>query len=154
MDVSVYGEVIITNLAIIVIPPNPTKDRTMRTGSKFAFGVAGSKLTDRSGAPASGGLLNLSHGDPVPPLEQMNSVMTCWPSDVPAELSGHSNWPKLKETTPLTIYPRSVIDNVRLSWTGKMTITVPGVYDGEAGVNFWQLSKAKKHLRRAGFPMK
>lgn len=153
MDVSVYGEVIITNLAIIVIPPKPTKDRTMRTGAKLAFGVAGSKLTDRSEAPGSGGMLNLSHGDPVPALEQIKRVTTCWPSEVPAELSGHPNWPKLKETIPITFYPRAIIDTVRLSWTGKMTITVPGVDDQEAGVNFWQVSKAKSHLQRAGYPL-
>jgi hypothetical protein len=33
-----------------------------------------------------------------------------------------------------------------------MTLTLPGVGpDVDGGVNFWQVSKAKSHLKRAGY---
>ena len=152
MDIFACGDVIITDLALIVIAPNPTKARAIRVGAAMAGGVVGSMLVRISSSPGSGGLLNLFLGDPVPPLAHMKSVTTCWPSEVPEELAGLHGWPRISLTRPLTFCPRAVIGAVRLSWTGQMTIRILDIGpDVDARVNFWQVSKAKSHLRRAGY---
>lgn len=80
-------------------------------------------------------------------LDRTGERPQCW-----ADTERPQEEPKLSETRPLTFYPRSVIGCVRLSWTGEMTITLPGVGpDVRAGVNFWQVSKAKGHLKRVGY---
>jgi hypothetical protein len=155
MDVSVCGDVIVTDFAIIVVAPDPNKASAVRMGARAAGGAAGSLAMDgRLGSGGSGSLLNLDNAEPIPPLASLTRLATCWPSEVPQELSGRSDWPRIAESRPLTFYPRNVVGKVRLSFTGELTLTLPGVGpDVRAGVNFWQVGKAKGALRRAGFPL-
>jgi len=155
MDVSVCGDVIVTDYAIIVVAPDPAKASAMRMGARAAGGVVGGLAMDsRQGGGGGGSLLNLNNAEPTPSLASMTRVTTCWPSEVPQELSGRTEWPKIPEARPLTFYPRSVIGKVRLSFTGELTLSLPGVGpDVQAGVNFWQVGKAKGALRKAGFPL-
>src|SRR5262245_44174054 len=41
MDISVCGDVIVTDLAIIVVAPDPTKEKAMRVGGSVAGHLAG-----------------------------------------------------------------------------------------------------------------
>jgi hypothetical protein len=156
VDISVCGNVIVTDMAIIVVAPDPGKTRAMRAGAAvaghIAAGAIGGALGRGVGPSVGGSLLNLGDGQAVPPLAHMTRTTTCWPSEVPDELSTLADWPRIAPGRPLTFYPRSVVDSVRLSWTGQLKITLVGQgLDVEAGVNFWQVPKAKAHLMRAGY---
>jgi hypothetical protein len=156
MNISVCGDVIVTDLAIIVVAPDPTKTKALQTGASMAGHIAGGAMGGALAAgyarSSSNSLLNLGDAEPVPPLAHMSRVVSCWPSEVPAELSGLEGWPKLAEVRALTFYPRGVIGEVKLSFTGEMTLTLPGVGpDVKTGVNFWQVGKAKSHLKNAGY---
>jgi hypothetical protein len=156
LEISVCGDVIVTDPAIVLVAPDPTRTKAFRAGAivagTAAGGALGGALAGHSGSAAGGSLLNLGDAGPVPPLAEMKRVTTCWPSEIPVELSGLTDWPRIPETRPVTLYPRAAIGVVRLSWTGEMSITLSGIGpDVEASVNFWQVSKAKKHLHRAGY---
>src|SRR4051812_8414470 len=106
MSVSVCGDVIVTDWAIVVIAPDPTKVGAMQAGARFAGGALGGALAasaSRSGA--GGNLLNLGNAEAVPPVAQMKRVTTCWPSEVPPELSQLPEWPRIPEARALTFIP-------------------------------------------------
>jgi len=136
MDITVCGNVVITDHALIVISPNPaTQARRQAAGSFAAHAVGGAlggaiAAATRPGSIGSGGLLNLGDGKEVPPLLHIDRILTCWPSEVPMELRDLSNWPRISEDRAVTFYPRALMGAIAVSWTGTLRVTFPGVAAG------------------------
>ena len=134
--------------------PDEAKARTARylLGGVFGAVVAG----DGSGLLGRGqmSILNLGHGDPVPPLHHMNAVVRCFASEVPPELSSSRGWPKVLDHRQVAFYPRTLMGKVTLRWTSALCATLPGVGpDFTTRVDLLQVWKARAALRRWGYPL-
>jgi hypothetical protein len=84
----------------------------------------------------------------------MQTVTTCFASEVPPELAASRGWPKVPDYRRVTFYPRTLIGSVKLSWTGALRATLPGAGpDLETRVDVFSMWKARDALRRWGYPL-
>src|SRR6185295_19816864 len=114
-----YGHarhVVVTDEAIITVERRSAEER--RQASIAALIVGGgmmgallATLVDQLGLP--GGPMRLYlRPHATPDVAEMTEVLTCWASEVPAELLNEHRWPRVEAYRPVTFYPRTLIESL------------------------------------------
>ncbi len=161
MDLTVCGTVdgrlVITDHALVAIQLSTPEERRAQATAHLFGGLLGAAMAGGGSSLLGGGRensLNLGDGTPVPPLHHMQRIVKCFVSEVPPELSQSQGWPKVADFRPVVFYPRTVIGQVVVRWTGAMLVTFPGVApDFTTRLNILSVWKARNGLRRWGYPM-
>ncbi len=121
-------------------------------------GVVGAAVANQSGSLLSGGsqsLLNLGNAKAVPALHQIQSVITCFASEVPPELAASDGWPRVADFRTVVFYPRTLVSEVRVSWMGSVEAALPGTgFHLKMAINPFSVWKARDALRRWGYPVR
>ncbi len=153
----IYDCLVITDHALVVVQVSTPEETKARAGRHLFGGLLGAAVAGDGGSLLGGGtqsILNLGNGKPVPPLHHIGSVMTCFASEVPAELADSPGWPKVPEYRRVTFYPRTLINSISISWTGALRATLPhSGADLETRIDLFALWKARDALRRWGYPL-
>jgi hypothetical protein len=148
---------VVTELALIDVERKATQKGSRAAGMLLGAAVGGAVgaavgagLFAEDDAP-TGNLLNLRESKPVPPLAEIDDVLTCDASDVPEELRSHPGWPVVDDERPVTFYPRSVVQIVLVGFTGDVRIRPRYGESKRLGIDFWKVPRAKRALARAGY---
>lgn len=150
--------VVVADDAIVRVERRSEEER--RQVSTIAFVVGGvlgpllAALAERVGMPGGPTRLYLRPHGP-PPLAEMSEVETWWASDVPGELSGLPQWPRVEGFRPVTFYPRRAIAAVRiLPWRGLvLTLNREVAREATLAMPAWHHPRIRRHLREAGYPL-
>jgi hypothetical protein len=162
MDITVcsgqHERLIITDHALVTVQVSTTQESQRILAHVFG-GLLGAAITEHSeGALLGGGsqsVLNLGHGKAVPPLHYMQSVTTCFASEVPPELAESKGWPRVADFRTVVFYPRTLISEIRVGWTGSVEATLPGTgHQLEMAINPFSVWKARDALRRWGYSLR
>jgi hypothetical protein len=152
------GRLVITDHALISVQTVSPEERPTGLAAVLLGGVVGAALAAKSGSLLGGGqqsLLNLGTGEPVPPLHHMNRIVKCFASEVPPEVAEAPRWPKLESFRPVTFYPRTLIGEVKVGWTGQLVATFPGhAPDFTVRLDIFSVPKARAALRSWGYPIR
>lgn len=152
------GRLVITDHALIhVQTTTPEERRAQATRHLFGGGLLGAAIAGDGDSLLGGGrlnILNLGDGRPVPPLHHIASILTCFASEVPPELTESRGWPKVEGFRSVAFYPRTLIGQVSVRWSGRLVVTFPGVAaDLDTRLDLFATGKARDALRRWGYPL-
>lgn len=155
---SSYERLVITDHALVCIQVTTPEEAKSRAAAHFFGGLLGAAIAGDGGSLLGGGqmsILNLGDGTPVPPLHHIKTVVKCFASEVPDDLAQSGGWPKVAPFRQVVFYPRLLIGEVSLSWSGRLRVTFPGVApDFTTRVDLLSMWRAKDALRRWGYPLR
>ncbi len=88
--------------------------------------------------------------NPIVSLAAVDRVRVSTVADLPPEITGDPEFPRVAPDSKVTIFPRSAISAARLSiWDGLHLTTAEG--PSKVGLAAWHMSKVRSHLERAGY---
>jgi hypothetical protein len=138
---------------IITVTEDESRARTAHAvmGGMLGAAVAG----DGEGLLTAGSVLHLGDSKPIPPFRHIDTVLTCFASEVPEELSTDRKWPKVLPHRRVTFYPRALIQVVTLSWFGALHADVTGHPAGvDLRISVLEVRKARRALSQWAYPLK
>ncbi len=160
MDITVcsgqHERLVITDHALVSVQVSPPQEKQAVLAHLFG-GVVGAAVANQSGSLLGGSqsLLNLGNAKAVPPLHQIQSVVSCFASEVPPELTTSDGWPRVADFRTVVFYPRTLIAEVHVSWTGAVEATLPGTgFHLQMTLSPFSVWKARDALRRWGYPLR
>lgn len=151
MDLAVCGagdwRVVITEHALVSLD---VRDPSFAASSEVVARL-------RYGAIPGGqsGVLDLRDAQPVPRLSDLKRVVTCRASELPQELTETPGWPHFRwDVWPVVCFPRTLIDEVAVRWTGRLRIAVAGVPDTVLRISMLDVGKAREAFRRWSYSLR
>jgi hypothetical protein len=148
----------ITDHALVSVQVSTPQDSQTVLAHVFG-GLLGAAIAEQSGGSLLGGgsqsVLNLGNAKAVPPLHHIQAVTTCFASEVPSDLAESDGWPRVADFRTVVFYPRTLISEVRVRWTGSLEARLPGTgFHLKMAINPFAVWKARDALRRWGYPLR
>jgi hypothetical protein len=153
-----HERLVVTDHALVLVQVSTAQDSQAVLAHVFG-GLLGAAIAEQSGGSLLGGgsqsVLNLGNAKAVPPLHHIQTVTTCFASEVPPELAESHGWPKVPDFRTVVFYPRTLISEVHVGWTGSVRAKLPGTgSDLRMVISPFAVWKARDALRRWGYPLR
>jgi len=151
--------VVVTDQAIITVERRSAEEQRQASTAALVVGggMAGAllaALVDLMGLPGGPTRLYLRPFE-TPPLASMTEVLTCWASEVPAELVEARGWPRVEGYRPVTFYPRGLIESLELTpWRLTMTLRREAARMVTLSLYPWDQRPFRTHFAQAGYAVR